>query len=179
MFSISKKGLLIIVASLLVTSVHAQQFVFPKNGQNAEQQQKDEYSCHSWAVTQTGVDPTQPQTATASTSPTATPAPVPQGSKRGSGMRGALGGAAAGAIIAEIGGNDASNGAAKGAAIGAISGRRQSRRASAQAAEQQAAAQAEAQQQATQAQQLSNEQLANYNKARTVCLDAKGYSVSE
>ena len=29
-----------------------------------------------------------------------------------------------------------------------------------------------------QAQQLTNDQLTNYNKARNVCLDAKGYSVS-
>lgn len=175
MSTLSKKNLLIIASSLFFMNAQAQQFIFPKNGQSAEQQQQDEYSCHTWAVGQTGIDPTKPQTATA---PTPAPAPVPQGPKRGSGMRGALGGAAAGAIIAEIGDNDTSNGAAKGAAIGAIAGRRQSRKAAEQAAEQQAAAQAAAQQQATQAQQLTSEQINNYNKARNVCLDAKGYSVS-
>lgn len=165
------------VSMLSFANVNAQQFIFPKNGQSAEQQQQDEYSCHTWAVGQTGVDPTQ--VTTTATAPPASTTPVPQGPKRGSGMRGALGGAAAGAVIAEIGDNDVSNGAAKGAAIGAISGRRQSRRAAAQAAEQQAAAEASAQQQAAQAQQLSNEELANYNKARNVCLDAKGYSISQ
>jgi len=165
--------LTIVLSSTVIINVKAQQFVFPQNGQSAEQQQQDEYSCHSWAVTQTGVDPTQGQTKVAPTEPV--PDPVPQGAKRGSGIRGALGGAAAGAIIAEVGGNDVSNGAAKGAAIGAVSSRRQSRKAAtAQANEQQQAAQ----QQTVQAQQVSNEQSVNYNKARNVCLDAKGYSVS-
>jgi len=37
-----------------------QQFVYPKNGQNEQQQAKDQYECHRWAVTQTAYDPTQP-----------------------------------------------------------------------------------------------------------------------
>jgi hypothetical protein len=165
---------LLLIASLLL-NVNAQQFVFPKNGQSAELQQQDEYSCHSWAVTQTGVDPTQTQ-ATSTTVPVEpTQQTNQQGAQPGSGIRGAVGGAAAGAIIAEIGDNDVSNGAAKGAAIGAISSRRKSRRA---AANQEATQQA-AQQEVAQVQQLSSEQLGNYNKARNVCLDAKGYSVSQ
>ncbi len=44
---------------LSVTSAMAQQqFVYPQKGQSAEQQKKDEYDCHSWAVKQTGFDPT-------------------------------------------------------------------------------------------------------------------------
>jgi hypothetical protein len=35
-------------------------FIYPKNGQNADQQAKDRYECHSWASNQTGFDPTQP-----------------------------------------------------------------------------------------------------------------------
>lgn len=35
-------------------------FIYPKNGQNAEQQAQDRYECHSWAMSQTGFDPTQP-----------------------------------------------------------------------------------------------------------------------
>ena len=35
-----------------------QQYVFPQKGQSADQQKKDEYECHSWAVKQTGFDPT-------------------------------------------------------------------------------------------------------------------------
>lgn len=32
---------------------------YPKNGQSTEQQAKDKYECHAWAVTQSGFDPTQ------------------------------------------------------------------------------------------------------------------------
>jgi len=35
-------------------------FIYPKNGQNEEQQAKDKYECHSWAANQSGFDPTQP-----------------------------------------------------------------------------------------------------------------------
>lgn len=32
--------------------------VYPKNGQNADQQGRDRFECHQWAVSQTGYDPT-------------------------------------------------------------------------------------------------------------------------
>lgn len=35
-------------------------FVYPKLGQNQEQQALDRYECHVWAVNQTGFDPTRP-----------------------------------------------------------------------------------------------------------------------
>lgn len=35
-------------------------FVYPRQGQSEEQQEKDRYACHSWAVGQTGYDPTKP-----------------------------------------------------------------------------------------------------------------------
>jgi hypothetical protein len=34
-------------------------FVYPKNGQSADQQAKDRYECHRWAADQTGFDPTR------------------------------------------------------------------------------------------------------------------------
>jgi hypothetical protein len=34
-------------------------FVYPKNGQSAEQQSTDRYECHRWAVDQAGFDPTR------------------------------------------------------------------------------------------------------------------------
>jgi hypothetical protein len=34
-------------------------FVYPRQGQSEELQAKDRYECHSWAVSQTGYDPTQ------------------------------------------------------------------------------------------------------------------------
>ena len=39
-----------------------QLFIYPRNGQSEQQQADDRYQCHSWAVSQTGFDPTQPQT---------------------------------------------------------------------------------------------------------------------
>lgn len=38
---------------------------YPANGQTAEQQAKDKYECHHWAATQTGFDPTQGATESA------------------------------------------------------------------------------------------------------------------
>ena len=35
-------------------------FAYPRQGQSEELQAKDRYECHSWAVSQTGYDPTQP-----------------------------------------------------------------------------------------------------------------------
>ena len=34
-------------------------YVYPRNGQTAEQTQNDRYECHSWAVSQSGFDPTR------------------------------------------------------------------------------------------------------------------------
>ena len=34
-------------------------FIYPRNGQTPEQQSADRYECHSWAVSQTGFDPTR------------------------------------------------------------------------------------------------------------------------
>jgi len=49
-----------VVPSPVITSTDAstgRTFVYPKNGQSAEQQASDEYECHRWAVSQTGFDP--------------------------------------------------------------------------------------------------------------------------
>ncbi len=35
-----------------------QLFIYPRNGQSADQQAKDKYECHAWAATQSGFDPT-------------------------------------------------------------------------------------------------------------------------
>jgi len=36
-------------------------YVYPRNGQTEEQTQNDRYECHSWAVSQSGFDPTRPE----------------------------------------------------------------------------------------------------------------------
>src|SRR5579863_3923727 len=34
-------------------------FIYPKNGQSQQLQDKDRYECHTWAVNQTGFDPSR------------------------------------------------------------------------------------------------------------------------
>jgi hypothetical protein len=36
-------------------------FMYPRNGQSADQQSRDRYECHRWAADQTGFDPTRPE----------------------------------------------------------------------------------------------------------------------
>jgi len=154
-------------------------FVFPADNQTTEQQSQDEATCYQWATTNTGTDPNaiaQQQQANqqqAQADQKAAQA-AGEGATKGAGTRGAVRGAAVGAIIGEIADDDAGKGAAWGAAAGAVSGRRQAQRAQAQAqsqAKQQAAAQAE------QREALTAEQMSNFKKAFSACLEAKKYSV--
>jgi len=135
--------------------VEAEMFVYPKKGQSKEQQQKDQYECHLWAVDQTGVDPMKP----------AQPAPATAQSGGGEVVHGAARGAALGAIGGAMGG-DAGKGAAIGAGVGAGAGamRRHGREVHQQ----------QAQQQATQQQQGS---LQTYQRALGVCMEGRGYQV--
>lgn len=165
---------------LLPALVYAQQqslgatmdvYVFPAEGQEAAQQSKDEAECYEWAVGNTGSDPfdvskqQQEDTQLAQEQQQAA-----KGAGQGSGARGAVRGAAVGALIGEIADDDASEGAAWGAAAGLIHGRREGRRAQ-QEAQQQAQVQAEQREEAT------GQQLENFKKAFSVCLEAKDYLV--
>ncbi|MEY8690035.1 MAG: DUF6515 family protein [Leptothrix sp. (in: b-proteobacteria)] len=42
-------------------------YIYPNQGQSAEQQATDEYDCHRWAVSQSGFDPTAAATGTSAT----------------------------------------------------------------------------------------------------------------
>ena len=94
----------VLTLGIAVASWAAHPYVYPAKGQTAEQQQKDQYECHQWAVQQTGFDPSQP---------------VEQSVPRGSALGGAARGAALGAVGGAIGG-DAGKGAAIGAAVGGL-----------------------------------------------------------
>jgi hypothetical protein len=145
-------------------------YVFPNKGQSSSQQSKDESACYSWAVQNTGSDPFQlAKQAQAQAQQTQAAQAQASTAAQGSGLRGAAGGAAAGALFGAIGG-DAGKGAAIGAASGAVVGRVRGRRAESQAQEQVAA-------QGTAAQQATAEQIDNFKKAFSVCLEAKGYMV--
>ena len=146
-------------------------YVFPTKGQTPEIQSQDEAACYSFAVQNTGTDPFQLQKQSeAQKQQTEQQKEQAKQAGAGAGAGGAVKGAAAGALIGEIASDDAGKGAAYGAAAGVIHGRRKGK-----AAQQQATAQAE--QQGAQAQQATAQQLDNFKKAFSVCLEAKNYMV--
>jgi len=146
-------------------------FIFPSEGQDSSQQSKDEAECYEWAVSNTGSDPFDlAKQADADEQQAQAEQQAAEQAGTGSGARGAVRGAAAGALIGEIANDDASEGAAWGAAAGVVRGRRQGREAQHQA-EQQAAANADQREDATE------EQLGNFKKAFSVCLEANDYMV--
>ena len=146
-------------------------YVLPTEGQKAEQQSKDEGECYNWATQNVGTDPFQLNKQSEQQKQQAAQAQQ-QASQAGKGAAasGAVKGAAAGALIGEVASDDAGKGAAYGAAAGLLAGRRKSAQ-----AQQQAQQQAKAQSQA--AQQATAEQMTNFKKAFSVCLEAKKYMV--
>lgn len=146
-------------------------FVFPTEGQDSSQQSKDEAECYSWATDNTGSDPFQLQKDNEAQQAQSEQLVAETASAtQGAGARGAVRGAAAGAIIGEVTGGDAGDSAAIGAATVAVASRRRARRAN-QQAEQQAA------QQSADSQQATDEQVDNFKKAFSVCLEAHDYMV--
>ena len=131
-------------------------FVYPKNDQTTEQQEKDKSECYNWAKGETGFDP-QAQYRTE------TPPPSQSSGADGSVVRGA----ARGAVLGEIIDDDAGKGAAAGAAVGAM------RRRDRQRQEQQNYDQWEQQETAK-----YNEKRSRYDRAYKACLEARDYSVS-
>jgi hypothetical protein len=142
-------------------------FVYPASGQTPEQTERDRYDCHVWAVQQTGVDPSRPESNTYQRVVVQSPAVAP-----GSGV---VGGAVAGTIIGAIIGGPWNAGAALlGGATGALIGG---------AAESSANANAHAQAQQVQQQVgQSNAQVRagsdSYRRAFGACLVGRGYTVS-
>jgi predicted lipid-binding transport protein (Tim44 family) len=153
------------LAALAAGSAAAQDvYVYPAKGQSTDQQQRDRYECHSWAVQQAGFDPSNPPMAAA-------PGPSQASPPAGSGLvRGAAGGAALGAIGGAIGG-DAGKGAAIGAATGGAIGVVRRHR------QQQASQQQYASGQASQSNAVAAGR-ASYNRALGACLQGRGYTVN-
>ena len=146
-------------------------YVFPAKGQDSAQQSQDEAACYEWAVSNTGSDPFALKKQEDSNEEQAqAEQQAAKQTGQGSGARGAVRGAAAGAVIGEIADDDASKGAAWGAAAGAVRGRRQG-------AEAQQQAQEQAETQAEQREAATEEQLENFKKAFSACLEAKEYMV--
>ena len=138
-------------------------FVYPTNGQSAEQTDRDRYECHVWAVQQTGVDPSR-----SDANPYERVVVQPANPPGSATAAGAIGGAILGAIIA--GPRNAGAGLVLGGATGAIVG---------------SAADASAQEQAHMTQQQLNQRAAegraradSYRRALGACLQGRGYTVS-
>lgn len=148
-------------------------FIYPSKGQTQEQQSRDRYECHSWAVQQSGFDPSRSQIAQSNV---ASGRPPPSEAPRGGLFRGAARGAALGAVGGAIAGNTG-KGAAIGAATGALFGgfrRRNQRRQQAYQQQQYQRQQQLYQQQQAQASQQGRN---NYNRAMGACLSGRGYTV--
>lgn len=138
---------------ILPSAAQADIMVYPMQGQSPEQQSKDRYECHSWAVQQSGFDPSTAQATQA--------APQTQ-QQSGQVLRGGARGTAAGAAIGAIAG-DAGKGAAIGAAAGGIK-KGFERRDQKQAAQNQAPVASPGQD--------------AYNQAIKACLTGRHYSVN-
>jgi hypothetical protein len=136
---------------LLPAMALGQPYIYPTRGQNQQQQSKDRYECHTWAVGQTGFDPSRPQVVQA-------PAPQPEGQV----LKGAARGAALGAVGGAIAG-DAGRGAAAGAAMGGLFGAMKRMD------------QARSTQQTYQT--VNTQQRSAYDRALAACLEGRGYTV--
>ena len=138
-------------------------YVYPTKGQSQAQQDKDRYECHTWAVQQTGIDPSKPSTVTSGGSESTQPyQPSQRHVAKGAG-RGAAMGAVGGAIT-----GDAGKGAAAGAAMGGLAGgfrRRDERR-------------QQANDQAANANAAASNQRVAYNRALAACLQGRGYTAN-
>ena len=148
-----------LVFSAPIVSAQTDMFIYPGKGQNQAQQDKDRYECHSWAVQQTGFDPSRPQIANPQPAQQRqqSPPPVLQGAARGAAL-GAVGGAITG---------NAGKGAAAGAAMGGMVGgfRRRDER----------MRQADVRADAASA---SNPGRPAYMRAMSACLQGRGYTVN-
>jgi hypothetical protein len=145
---------LLTAALTFAAAVQATPVAYPAKGQSAQQQQKDQNACYSWAKSHTGIDPAQ----------VAAQPPPPSGPAVGGGERvqGAARGAAGGAVIGAITG-DAGRGAAVGAVGGTVVGGARARR----------------NQQANQANAQAQQQGAmdTFNRAFAACMQGRGYTV--
>lgn len=145
-------------------------YVFPTEGQDATQQSMDEASCYNWAVNNTGTDPFDLAKQAEQQQQQAQAAMQQAGQAGdGAGATGAVAGAAGGALIGAIAG-DAGKGAAIGATTGFIVGRSARRQAKSEAT-------SSVEQQAAQQQAATAEQIENFKKAFSVCLEAADYMV--
>jgi hypothetical protein len=153
-------------------------FAFPKNGQNADQQLKDESDYYGMAKQRTGIDAQAPPPQELSEEEkklaqhqAAENAPKAQAGRARGAARGSAGGV--GAIA-----GDAGKGAGAGAVVGTMKGGSQQRQANTQTKQQAAAQTASAQKKAEEEMLRQHQEgIDTFQRAFTACMDARGYSV--
>jgi YmgG-like glycine-zipper protein len=152
---------LLLTGSPLAQDIYA----YPAKGQSQTQQDRDRYECHSWAVKQTGFDPSRAQGVASGTGPASNQPPA-----QAHVVKGAARGAALGVVGGAIAGN-AGKGAAAGAAMGGLAGGMRRRDQKIQQNQQQ---QVNAQAAANSQQNQRNA----YHRAMAACLTGRGYTVN-
>jgi YMGG-like Gly-zipper len=162
LMSASKAITLAMVAILISGNAFAAApIIYPAKGQSAEQQNRDQYECHQWAVQQTGFDPSNPSSASQASASDQRRGPLLGKGSQPNAVRGGARGAALGAVGGAIAG-DAGKGAAAGAAVGGLGGairrRDQANSTAANAAS-------------------TPSGLDSYNRALAACMTGRGYSV--
>jgi hypothetical protein len=137
-------------------------YFYPTRGQSSEQQDRDRYECHTWAVQQSGFDPSSPN------APPHLRMQMPaSGPPPGTGVAaGAVTGAVVGAAVSRPW--EAGQGALLGAVAGAVIGG---------AAEAAAAQQSRAAAANDARASLLEQQARNYRRAMSACLEGRGYDV--
>jgi len=144
----------------------AEVIAYPSQGQTPEQLDRDRYECHSWAVKQTGFDPSVPGVPPHQRIVVRGPPAPPPGS-------GVVAGAFTGAVLGAIIGGPRNAGA--GAAIGAVTGAAVG--GVAEQAQTQAAQNAEDRAIERAGPPPQEQRAGAYRRAITACLEGRGYSV--
>ncbi len=139
-------------------------YFYPTRGQSGEQQDRDKYECNSWAVQQSGFDPSLPSTPPHLLTRVVAGEPPP-------GAR-IAGGAAIGALLGAVIGSPQDTGA--GAVAGAIAGAAVG--GAAEAASQQERQQVSVSESNAHAAVLER-QASNFRRAMAACLEGRGYNV--
>ena len=142
-----------------------QVYAYPARGQLADQQDRDRYECHQWAIQQSGYDPARPRTVATTRRVTVEREPT-AGANTAAGL---LAGAAIGSALADRG--HGPEGAVLGAIAGAVIG------ASADAAQEQSARVVEREYRAAPYTPNAERQAANFRRAMSACLEGRGYQV--
>jgi OmpA family protein len=159
LMSTSRAITLAMVAILICGSaLAAAPIIYPAKGQTAEQQNRDQYECHQWAVQQTGFDPSNPSSTSQASASNQRQGPLLGKGSQPNALRGGARGAALGAVGGAIAG-DAGKGAAAGAAVGGLGGAIRRR------------------DQANTAGASAPSGLDSYNRAMAACMTGRGYSV--